>query len=191
MNISGKLDVLMEAAAERLRPMREIIRYVRNLTLGVTDRVRLDDFKDPEFMGNLANGTVNGRLLEEGTGMKIVWNIAKLGVTRLDVPLTEREQETYRKTAAELKAKALKAGAFSPLPDAADIFSEVWERNAQAGKHHNILVFDRKGRIAAGNEILKRMPEKASEIADCKRFPRPVRREAAAVVKQQKLAMRN
>ncbi|MCX6769542.1 MAG: hypothetical protein NT051_02565 [Candidatus Micrarchaeota archaeon] len=192
-NIAERLEPLLEKAAEKLHPIREGIRFFMNLAIN-TDFIRHDSEKEARvFVDSLAVNQINGKALEKNTGVNMLWQIARQGTAWAELPLADKERVEFAEIASGYR-QISKVRRISDIPelglggtDCSGARAAHYEHMSSTGKMQKFLVFDRKTRIVAGEKFLQLKPELVEKIAHDKRFPRPVRREAKAIVKQQKL----
>jgi len=197
-NIAERLEPLLERAAEMLHPIREQIRYFRHMGIN-TDIVRIKSDENVEkFINSLADNRAGGRVLGEKEGIGILLSIARLGAAMIKLPLTMKERFECIIAASDLRQTSSDAHSNEGMPEFGITHTNVsgaraafCEEKADSGKDPLVCIFNRKTRIAAGKKILQLKLESADVIARDKRFPRPVRREAKAAVKQRKLALLN
>ena len=196
MTLVERLDPLIEFAAERLHKARVIIRYLKYAAINTSIRRFLDAEK---FVADLAIDRAYGRDIKPGDGRKVLWAIARNGIAPLNFPLTDDERAKYAKKADYCMHESATRDrtVFSvdlgilEVPDIHKALAMQYKYNAHDGVASRFFVVDRQTRISAGRMFLKTEPENVRVIAGCKRFPRPVRREAKKVMRQQQLAMRN
>ncbi|MFA6907849.1 MAG: hypothetical protein WC263_03395 [Candidatus Micrarchaeia archaeon] len=201
MALAEMAGSLVESSAEMLHKVRVAIRFLRVFAINTVFPA-----KDPEkFVDGLSQGIVarTGKRLEENSGMIIIYKMARDGVSPMNVMMAADEARETARLATEYRMVAdndddvpvstgLVSVPFGGLDKMwADKFANYYDWQAKTGFECYLLIPNRKTRVAAGLKYLKMRPEEAAEIAGCKRFPIPVRREAKEMVKRQQLALRN